>query len=86
MLPVTHETLLLAVAYLGFFVGLYLVLDGLYSLAATDRASATAEVDGDHQTVVCPSCGSENGCGYLYCRDCTTQLATTASDSPPASR
>lgn len=86
MVPATHEILLLAVAYLGFFVGLYLVLDGLYSLAATDRASATAEVDDDHETVVCPTCGSENGGGYLYCRDCTTQLATTASDPTRTSR
>ena len=77
MVPVTPETLLLAAAYLGFFVGLYLVVDGLYSLI-NDEVGPTTEVDGDHDTVVCPSCGSENGGRYLYCRDCTTPLATTA--------
>lgn len=72
MAPVTPELLLLAAGYLGFFVGLYLVLDGLYSLAAGDEG-ATVDVG---ETVVCQSCGSENGGGYHYCRDCATQLGT----------
>ncbi|MFB6172669.1 MAG: zinc-ribbon domain-containing protein [Haloarculaceae archaeon] len=71
----TPEAVLLAAAYLGFFAGLYLVVDGVRRLFAVDDRAAGSVTDA---TVVCPRCGRENDDGYLYCRNCATPLAAGA--------
>jgi cytochrome c-type biogenesis protein CcmH/NrfF len=69
--PVTPETLLLAVAYVGVFAGLYLVVMNLPWFGDDEDARAAEE---GGETVRCPQCGRENEDGFAYCRHCTTAL------------
>lgn len=69
--PVTPETLALAAAYLGVFLGTYLVLRNLPWFDADSDAAEPS--DG---TVSCPECGRQNQVAFVYCRHCATEFGT----------
>jgi len=72
--PVAPETLLLAAAYLGLFVGLSLVVRNLQWLddGGDDPETSTEDM------VSCPDCGRANEDGFAYCRHCATDLGASA--------
>jgi hypothetical protein len=68
--PITPETAVLAVAYLGMFLGTYLVIRNLSWFSDADAAAEPGA-----ETVACPECGRENQVAFVYCRHCATELA-----------